>query len=667
MFLSLGQTFRMRSIGCGSVWLIVALLGSLAIAGCTTPVGVERGDPQTLYQQQTHNVLDSGDPSEASRIVLTRWNLNQQFAENPAAALAALRATLANGTGGSDETFALAELSFQHAGQRGDRAYYLAAVVYAYAFLFPNAADAAPNPYDPRLRTASDLYNRGLTLAFRSADQSRVELHGGEFALPFGNLLVAFDPASLVWAGRKLDEFIPIDDYEVRGLRNTYRQSGIGAPLAANGVPLNPEQVFQVAPRMKIPVTAVLRIANASTQIVTGNLDATLEVYPPSDAETIHIGGQQVPLEVERSATLAYSLSDPELWARELRGFLTGDLLDKIPSRLVALAPHLQGKFPVVFIHGTASSAGRWADTVNELLSDPRIRDHFEFWFFSYDTGNPIPYSAMLLREALQAAVTKIDPSGQDPALRHIVLIGHSQGGLLAKMLVVDPGNSFWDSISQKPLNELDMTADTRDLVRRSFFFEHSPYVSRVIFLATPQRGSYVAGFSVAQLVARFVKLPLRVAQALGDVITNNADALRFDPSKTRTGGSVYGMAPGSPFINALAPVPIVPSVAAHSIIAVKGDGPVESGDDGVVEYSSAHISGVASELVVQSGHSSQSNPQAIAEIHRILLLHLKDACAVGVGAGCVAGATTPVATPTAINRDAAFARLAAAHLELSH
>ena len=211
------------------------------------------------------------------------------------------------------------------------------------------------------------------------------------------------------------------------------------------------------------------------------------------------------------------------------------------------------------------------------------------------------------------------------------------------------------------------MSAETRDLVRRSMFFEHSPYVSRVIFLATPQRGSYVAGFSVAQFIARFVKLPLRVAQAVGDVVTNNADALRFDPSKTGAGSSIYGMAPGSPFINALAPLPIAPGIAAHSIIAVKGDGPVESGDDGVVEYSSAHLSGVVSELVVRSGHSIQSNPQAIAEIRRILLLHLKDACAAGVGAGCAAGATPPVATPTAFDGDAAFARLASAHMELSH
>ena len=53
----------------------------------------------------------------------------------------------------------------------------------------------------------------------------------------------------------------------------------------------------------------------------------------------------------------------------------------------------------MVFVHGTASSAARWADLVNDLLSDPRIRDTFEFWFFTYDTSNPIVYSAARLRK----------------------------------------------------------------------------------------------------------------------------------------------------------------------------------------------------------------------------------------------------------------------------
>ncbi len=662
---ALGWPFRPRSGHRAAGRLAIVALCCLAIAGCTTPVSVTRVDPQTAYQKLTDNVLASGELSEASRIVLTRWGLNEQFATDPEATLAALQAKLADGTAGSDAVFALAEMSLQHAERTGQRAYALAAAVYAYAFLFPDGADAAPGRYDPRLRPACDLYNRALTSAFASADGLHVEPRGGDLALPFGTLRVGFDPATLVWAGRKLVDFVPIGDFEVRGLRNTYRQAGIGAPLAAGGVPLNPEQGLQIAPRMKIPVTAVLRIPDARRRLASGKLDATLELHPPSEATTIRLGGQEVPLEVERSATLAYGLSDPEIWARELRGFLIGDLLERTPTRLVAMGPYLPGRFPVVFVHGTASSAGRWADMVNELQSDARIREHFQFWFFSYETGNPIPYSALLLREALRDAVAKIDPGGKDPALRRMVVIGHSQGGLLAKMLVVDSGSSFWDGFSQQPLAALDLPADTRDLVQRAMFFEHSPYVSRVIFLSTPQRGSYVAGFGVAQLVARLVRLPLSVAQAVGGVLVNNAAALRIDPAKTRVGSSVFAMTPGSPFIKVLAALPIVPGVAAHSIIAVNGDGPVESGNDGVVAYASAHLDGTASELVVRSGHSNQANPQAIAEVRRILLLHLKAACEAGVG--CAGGSPAMALGPRASAADPPVARLMAAWLDRSH
>ena len=67
--------------------------------------------------------------------------------------------------------------------------------------------------------------------------------------------------------------------------------------------------------------------------------------------------------------------------------------------------------------------------------------------------------------------------------------------------------------------------------------------------------------------------------------------------------------------------------MAAHSIIAVKGGGPVEQGNDGVVEYKSAHIDGVESELVVNSGHSAQGNPHTVEEVRRILLLQAAETC----------------------------------------
>ncbi|HET6518317.1 MAG TPA: hypothetical protein VFG47_00645, partial [Geminicoccaceae bacterium] len=478
---------------------------------------------------------------------------------------------------------------------------------------------------------------RGLTRAFDSAaDGAAFEPRGGTFALPFGTLEVAFDPADLLWDGRRLTGFVPVADLQVRGLHNRYRWPGLGAPLAAGTEPLRREQGFQVGPRVKVPVTALLLLDRPRRQLSAGGLRGTLRLVAATDDEPVSIAGRTVPIEVEPTAALAYTLSTPEVWQTELAGFLRGDLLRGRPTNLAAMQPHRPGRFPVVFVHGTASSAGRWADLVNDLTSDPAIRDRFEFWFFQYETGNPIPYSALQLRDALTAAVERLDPAGRDPALREMVVIGHSQGGLLTKMTAIDTAEGqFWDRFSRKPPEELRLRPETRDLLRRALFIEPLPFVRRLVFVATPHGGSYLTEWSVTGVIARLVRLPLTLTRATAELVTLNADALRFDPGRARF-GSLFGMTPGSPLITALADVPVAPGVAAHSIVAVEGDGPVAEGGDGVVKYASAHIDGVESELVVRSGHSVQGNPHTVEEVRRILLLHAGEACAER-GVGCPA------------------------------
>jgi hypothetical protein len=140
--------------------------------------------------------------------------------------------------------------------------------------------------------------------------------------------------------------------------------------------------------------------------------------------------------------------------------------------------------------------------------------------------------------------------------------------------------------------------------------------------MSTPHRGSYRAGNWLTDLITRFVTLPGSLVSGFADVL-KNPDVLQFQARGVRF-GSIYGMTPGSPLIKTLAPVPIVPGVAAHSIIAISGHGPLEDDGDGVVKYASAHIDGVVSELTVKSGHSVQETPQGIEEVRRILLLHLQ-------------------------------------------
>jgi pimeloyl-ACP methyl ester carboxylesterase len=284
------------------------------------------------------------------------------------------------------------------------------------------------------------------------------------------------------------------------------------------------------------------------------------------------------------------------------------------------LHPYRPGRIPVIFVHGTASSPARWAEMANELMNDPVLAQRYQLWFYIYNTGNPIAYSAMGLRESLQRAVQDLDPQGQDSTLRQMVVIGHSQGGLLTKMTVVNSGTRFWDARSKVPIEQSNVSAAAKDLARRTMFVEPLPSVTTVVFICTPHRGSFVAEGVFGKIGRRLVSLP-------GTLTKMTVDLAKLDPGaagQTLTVPTAIDNMNGSdPFIKTLSALPIAPGVDAHSIIAVKGDGPPEPGDDGVVKYSSAHIEGVASELIVRSSHSTQAVPETIEEVRRILYEHL--------------------------------------------
>src|SRR5215813_1007322 len=124
----------------------------------------------------------------------------------------------------------------------------------------PENTQQRPSGFDPRLRTACDIYNRSLTRAFASADRSRIDFHAGRYGLSFGSIEVTFDPAGARWGDQILSNFTPADELRITGLKSRYRRPGIGASLAADATPQVQEQGFQVEPDVKVPVTALLRI-----------------------------------------------------------------------------------------------------------------------------------------------------------------------------------------------------------------------------------------------------------------------------------------------------------------------------------------------------------------------------------------------------------------------
>jgi pimeloyl-ACP methyl ester carboxylesterase len=604
---------------------LALLILAACLVACASPVGVERVDPQSAQQAMTRNVLSSGEPSSFAKAQLLQRGLWNRYLEVPDEALQALHDQL--GTGLDDRLlFALAEFSFHQGQKTGNTAQFLAAACYAYAFLFPESGDEA-SAYDARTRLALDLYNRGLSRGFQSEKEETVYLRAGSFALPFGQLEVELQPNGFEWAGYRFARFKDLYRFEVRGLRNRYRRPGIGAALGGSLDP--PERAAEAPPALRVPagitlpVTALLRIQQPRQSVIAGHVRGTLRIFAKERSPDVKIGSRVVPLEYEPSAALAYTLERSKLWSFENRGFLSGEFESGLDG-LYSLTPYRRGRIPVVLVHGTASSPARWAQMINELANDPRLHSHYQFWLFLYNTGNPILYSASILRHSLVAAVAELDPQGVDPALQEVVVMGHSQGGLLTRLMVTDSGDRFWDAIFNKPLDQLELRLDTRAVLESAFFFEPVPSVKRVVFISTPHRGSFLAGRRIAGLLNRMVSFPFRLAGTGAEVLTNNQDALASRKMK-RMSTSVENMNPKDPFSVTLSASPIAAGVTAHSIISVKSDGPPWSGkSDGVVAFDSASMEGVESELVVRSGHSTQGEPATIEEVRRILLEHVE-------------------------------------------
>jgi pimeloyl-ACP methyl ester carboxylesterase len=621
------------------------VLMSTLLAGCSmSTVGVQRMAPDAVQRSITANALTANKPSIDTINVLYRRGLFLDFKKAPTHTIAVLH-NIAVAGNDSDTYFALAELSFLYAERSDDRNYSMMAAIYAWSFLF---GGARPDPFDPRLRIATDLYNRGLTQGLEKTRKEGVVLSGNTFDLPIGKLVVAFDTQSLEWNGRHLHDFIPVAELEVTGLDNRFRTPGIGAPLAASAAAADLEVGDGLlARRLKIPVTALARMDDIRKQIASGTIHATLELHTDPNEESVRIGDEVVPLEKEPTAALAAMVAESPVIKQEILAFIGNVTQHEDKGRLIALRPHVRGRIPIVFVHGTASSPARWAEMVNVLDNDPRINERFEPWFFAYNSSSPIIYSSYLLRKALIDAVQTIDPDGTDTELRHMVVIGHSQGGLLTKMTSVDSGDLFWKNVTSKSFDKVNLNAEDREQLQSIFFVQPLPFVSRVVFVCTPHRGSYLAASDwVRAIITRIVSLPATVTKATLTLVTLNPDLMKL--GNAQRVNAVDNMTPGNRFIQALSTLPVAPGITSNSIVAVDGPGPIETGGDGVVMYTSAHIEGVESEKVVRSTHSTQAVPDTIEEVRRILLLHAAKYSPVPEPTVAAVGAPTKKAPKTA-------------------
>jgi pimeloyl-ACP methyl ester carboxylesterase len=597
-------------------------LGITALLGACSSVGVESQSLEEGRARERRDAL-TGALSERSERALYRLDLLDRYREAPDKVLDELDRRLIK-EGQRSVAYVLAEGCTLEAARCEDpakRARYLGATAsYAWAYLFDTGLGPAPSPFDPRYRGACDLYNQALS---RLIDLRGKGARGEGFVLPTLRKAIVVRPGAheLAWKVSEFEAFESTDRYRPVGLSVVNRAYGIGAPCLA----------FHTRPKGDVPASdhylPILRQTYAATVLIRfqgtirerdrpgSTYSALGEIYDPMRRLSVEIAGREVPLESDLTTPIAHFLD--QVPQGELpTSLLDVEELEKHRLGLVMLQPFQPDKIPVVFVHGLMSNPLTWIPMLNGLLGDVALRERYQFLFFSYPTGNPLLVSADHLRTSLDAFVRRYDPQGHNPRLQRMVLVGHSMGGVISRYQVQDStGGELWAATSRKPLDSLEVSEDLRATLRRTFYFRPRPYVRRVVFLASPHRGSSVAQGVVGALGSAFVTLPTRTLSRF----TQLAKALGREEMEA-TG--IEGLSPENPVLRASMSLPISERVTYHSIVGNTEAADTPQGSDGIVPYLSSRLKGASSELIVRSGHSVQQTPRAVAEVGRILHRH---------------------------------------------
>ena len=584
----------------------VAVLVSALLGWSDITIQPSRGDRGFSSFQHSLGGIDR--PSERTLETLKRHDLERTYRKNVNNTLMSLE-KIARKRPDAELVYALAELSWLD-GLKQDRwrkaqaiDRFLDAVGYAHDYLFDPELAEGRGPSDPRFRLACEIYNAGLERLIKAAQSKdpidpqgviRLKVHGHEQVL---QVVLRDSP----WIPADVHKLILASDFEVSGLATSHNQYGLGVPLIGVRVTDSKKEERKEQERffpdeMAFPLTAFL-VPNSRLRDPGESVDevrkCTLELIDPVRRRSVGQAPNVIALETDLTTPLAYMWSRTDLDRFRWTGLLRPEQgLQR--ANLLMLRPYEPGKIPVVMVHGLISTPLAWIPMLNELLRDPTIQEKYQFFLYMYPTGVPMPIAAASLRDALSQAKLMFNPDGRDPAFDRTVLLGHSMGGLLSHFMVVSSGDRLWRLNSDRSFDEILGPKNVLDELHRLLFFEPLPFVNRVVFLATPHRGSDLSRGVVGRVGAGLINDPDYVHKLIYQLVKDNPDA--FDRRRFRRfPTSIETLETNSPILKALEAMKPGPGVAFHSIIGSLRPGGVDDTTDGVVPFRSAHLDGVGS------------------------------------------------------------------------
>ena len=501
-----------------------------------------------------------------------------------------------------------------------------------------------------------------------------------------------------------LDDLVSTYDLRLSGLNSISKRPGLGVSLvaslddrytttirqllvsslsgklskaASNGSMDDSETTARIYPTGHLLMTGLIIPDGESVLDVLGSRQLDIHLYNPYRSESVNILGDNYQLAANFSAGYGLWLAENQLDGVGYLNLLTRRQEASLP-KLFMLEPYDPNKRVLIMIHGLASSPATWVNLTNDIFNDDKLRDNYQVWQIFYPTNLPILENRYQIQKLLTATYQQTDPSGQNRASKNSVIISHSMGAIITRMMLSD--DNLANKLSVLEDKDLLTNASKREIARSltqafgndelsmRFKLQTLPQVDTAVFLSAPFRGTDYADRWFTRAIRRVIYLPLSVIKTVtdnlatiatqGDLANNPLGALYLQNGASQLSNK-------SSFIQLTKDININNRITFHSIIA-NNDSDITKGlaqmqpngakidlskalevdnkdneneplvaavtvnedisqalterlSDGIVPYTSAHLDGAASETIISGGHSIQANPQTILTLRRIL------------------------------------------------
>ncbi|WDZ50113.1 alpha/beta fold hydrolase [Acinetobacter vivianii] len=515
---------------------------------------------------------------------------------------------------------------------------------YSYAYLFKTSRQPQERIFDNRQVQIRDFYNQALNQLVNvySAKNSSSTIPD---SIKIGESTYRIDIDSYPkLQGKKLEKFTSSYNMNFSGLRTINRRDGFGADFVAvlhtkendskNGNPyildpLNYAYPNGVNPNIHqahyLASTLIAQPVNEQTTLseILNQPDFKIKIYDPYTVEKIKIEDKEYSLAANFSAPYGLWLAENNLGSAAYLTLIDRNQRLTMPH-LYMLEPYNPNKKVIVLIHGLASSPEAWIAVTNEIMGDKSLREHYQVWQVFYSTNMPILESRFQISALLKQTFASLNP--QDPASQNAVLIGHSMGGIISRLLV-----SHAD-ISKEALpmmsNHVQARMRKHPVIGERLKMEPIPNFDRVIFLAAPHRGTSYADRWFTVTARKIIGLPSAFLKTLTDTLTSYDDDLKdfVRTINNRLQNGPSDLSNKSEFMELTSGIQPKEGLVFHSIMGnITKSNDMDKITDGIVPYKSAHLEGAISEKIIKGGHSIQIKPETVLELRRILSQHLTE------------------------------------------